>query len=173
MVKTPFFTAEEAAARRRLQANFANTLAQASKSEELAQAKQKVAKVYKSLPSNKKWELVEAWAEGRNPWILDFAKQIESQHSSQVADGASAGSGSAGSASSVSSSSQTPLQLGDRVKIVRSRMEQFELVEKEEKKLVFSIDRIRDGLCDLTVVSGIHTGRLFAHRVPPDCLHMA
>ena len=169
MVKTPFFTKDEAAARKRLQANFANTLAQASKSEELAQAKQKVAKVYKSLPCDKKWRLVEAWADGRNQWIIDFAKQIDS-NSAQAADGASAGSG-AGSASSSSSSSQTLLQPGDRVKIVRSRMEAFELVEKEEKTLVFSIERIRDGLCDLMVVAGIHAGKLFAHRVPLDCLY--
>jgi len=167
MVKTPFFTTEEAAARKRLQSNFANTLAQASKSEELTQAKQKVAAVYKSVPTSKKWEMVEAWAQGRNSWILDFAKQ-QAETSQAVG-----GTGPAGSASSSSSLAPPSFQIGDRVKVVRSRQEAFGLVEKEEKALIFRIDAIRDGRCDLTVVSGIHIGRFFAHRVPPDCLHLA
>jgi hypothetical protein len=180
MVKTPFFTQEEATARKRRQKTFHAALTSGSKNPQLAEAKAQVALLYKDLPAHKKWAFVEAWSEGGNAWILECAKGREASSGGSASPGVGsapgtlsdpADSGAAPAATSSSASSLgASLQVGDHVRIVRSRLQEFELTDKEEQLIIFQIAAIREEKADLMVTTGQHKGRCFGFRVPLNCL---
>ena len=84
MVNSRKFSHKENADRVRQRRNFLETLGGQSKSPALSSAKKAVLEAYRSRSSGAKWDMIQAWASGKNDWILAYAERLQAEPPSPI-----------------------------------------------------------------------------------------